>query len=214
MAMRLRILAAAVVVSCFGMGAFGEEVDNPAYVSWAKYKVGTTVTMKQSMDMPSMPQMKNESTMTEKLLEVKPEAVVVETTSKTTMMGQTHESTTKMTIKAKVEKGSENVPPQMADQKVEMKDVKEGKETVEVKGQKMEATTREYTMTIPASAMGGMGRGRGAGAAGGGDTTAHVKVWSSPEVPGGMVKTEQSTEMAQMGTMKITMEVTDYTVVK
>jgi hypothetical protein len=214
MAMRLRILAAAVVVLCFGMGAFGEEVDNPSYVSWAKYKVGTTVTMKQSMDMPSMPQMKNESMVTEKLLEVKPEAVVVEMTSKTTMMGQTRDNTTKVTIKAKVEKGSENVPPQMADQKVEMKDMKEGKETVEVKGQKVEATTQEFTMTIPASAMGGMGRGRGGAAAGGGDTTAHVKVWSSPGVPGGMVRTEQNTEMTQMGTMKITMEVTDYTVAK
>ena len=47
-----------------------------------------------------------------------------------------------------------------------------------------------------------------------GGMTMKVKTWTSSEVPGGMVKSEQNGTMGQMGDMKTTITLVDYTIVK
>src|SRR5262245_40348750 len=84
-------LALAVLSS----NALAQQVDNPAYVSWAKYKAGSSLTLKQTSTMAMMGGMTTETTITQKLIEVKPESVTVEVTTKTSVMGQANE--TKMT---------------------------------------------------------------------------------------------------------------------
>ena len=221
MAKTWRFVFAMLAVSCLGMTALAEQVDNPSYTTWAKCKPGTTVTMKQDMDipgmgdMPTMPNMPNmsgmkiETTRTLKLLEVKPDSLTVEVTTKTQMMGRGREDKTKETILAKIEKGQENVPQGVpTDAKSEVKDMKEGKETLEIKGKKIETVTHEFTVNVAAdpTARGG----RGAPPSG----PAHFKTWNSAEIPGGLVKLEQTSNAEGMEGVKVKMEVTDYNFVK
>src|SRR5215217_8146437 len=97
-----------VALSCMGFlagaASAADIVENPAYAMWSKHKVGTSVSYKTEsvITMAGMPDpMKSESKSTQKLVEMKPDAAVVETTTET--MGQSF--TNKITIAAKVEKG-------------------------------------------------------------------------------------------------------------
>ena len=69
------------MVGLSGATAWAEQVDSPVYKSWAKYKPGTTVTYLK-VDEHEAPNRVDrfETTITTKLLEVRPDAVVVETT--------------------------------------------------------------------------------------------------------------------------------------
>jgi hypothetical protein len=166
--------------------AFAAETDNPEYTGWSKFKPGTTVTMKSQSEtkMQGMPDpMKSEMTMTTKLVDMKPDAATVETTTKMVMMG--NESTMpaqSRTIKAKTDAtGTPTAPP-------DMKNVKEGTEKVEVGGKSYDCKTKEYDTEANGSKT-------------------HMKVWTSDEVPGGTVKME-STTTGQADT-KMTMTLVD-----
>lgn len=111
----MRILCALVLlVGCVSMARAEEKsVDNPAYPVWAKQKVGTTLTVKNVTEAAGQ---KTESLMTYKLLEIKPEKVVLEITSKTILMGMEFagppskmeiEKTTKVTVDPKAQEAAE-----------------------------------------------------------------------------------------------------------
>jgi hypothetical protein len=215
----LRFVAVLAVLG-LASAAFAEQIDNPEYAQWSKYKAGTFVSLKQASemsgmaDMPGMPAGMNmaammpQITITTKLTEVKPEVLTLEVTTSSSQMGQTRDNKATRTIPAKIEKPTTN-PATTQGSSAELKNMKEGKDTVEVKGKKIDTITREYDTVITNSPVTG-GRGRG----GATTTNAHIKVWSAEEVPGGMVKNETTTKMEGMGDMKQTMTVVDFDVVK
>lgn len=210
--MRLIRCLAAVAIVALSSAAFAEQIDNPEYAQWSKYKAGTFITMQQTTEMPSMPQMAAmmpQTKVTTKLTEVKPESLTLEVTSTTTSGGQSRDTKVVRTIPAKIEKpAATNISSLPDGTTVEMKDLKEGKETIEVKGKKLETMTREFTSVAT------VGRGgAGAGAPAGMGVNSKMKTWSSAEIPGGMVKTETTSTM-EMGEIKMNMLLLDYTVVK
>jgi hypothetical protein len=174
MRLPVRCLSIAACIAGFSGAVKAEQIDNPAYQSWAKYKPGTTVTYKQTTEMnnPAMAAMgKPETVMTEKLIEVKPDVAIIEITMETTMMGQTHTMPARQSeVPAKVEKDQQGVPQNV---KGEVKDMKEGTDKVDVNGKSVDATTREFTVVATEPQP----------------MTAHIKVWTTPDVPGSMVKT-------------------------
>jgi len=207
----VRFLAAFSILG-LASAAFAQQVDNPAYLTWAKYKPGTTTTLQQSATMAMMPTMVTTTTITQKLLEVKPDSATVEVTTKTSMMGQNSENKSTNVIPAKVDKGQEYTPQAKPDMKIEIKDMKEGKETIDVKGAKVDTVTREFTAIMTSTATAPATNPAAAMMAGG--MTSKVKIWTTPDVPGGTVKTETTTTMGQMGEMKASVTLVDYTIVK
>ncbi|HUO09205.1 MAG TPA: hypothetical protein VM008_12940 [Phycisphaerae bacterium] len=190
MRLPVRCLSIAACIAGLSGAVKAEQIDNPAYQSWAKFKPGTTVTYKQTteMNMPAMAGMSRpESVMTEKLIDVKPDAAIVEITMETTIMGQKHTMPARQTeVPAKIDKDKEGVPPNM---KGEIKDMKEGKDKVDVNGKSVDATTREFTVvTTEPRAM-----------------TANIKIWSTPDVPGGMVKTISDVQEPMKATSTMTL---------
>jgi hypothetical protein len=222
----IRGVAVVAVLGLAGV-ALAEQVDNPEYKDWSKYKAGTFVAMQQSTelpgmaDMPGMPPGMNMAAMmpstktTTKLTEVKPESLTLEVTTETTQMGQTNSSKTTRVVAAKIDKAPATATA-TAPGEVELKDLKEGKETVEINGKKVNTVTREFRTTVSGSGM-GMARGRGRGRAGADNeppTPARMKTWTSSEVPLGLVKSETTTTTDEMGDVKMTMKVVDFDVAK
>jgi hypothetical protein len=190
--MRLPVRCLSIAACLAGLSGVvrAEQVDNPAYTSWAKYKPGTTVTYKQSMEMEmKMPMAMPQITITEKLVEVKPDAVVLEVSSQSTggMGGPHNMAPHQQEIPAKIEKEKAEVPSSV---KGEVKDVKQGKDKIDVNGKSVDATTTE--MTVEATEPRAM--------------TAHVKVWRAEEVPGGMVKTVTDVQSPMKTTSTMSLE--------
>jgi hypothetical protein len=165
-------------------------VDNPAYVAWAKAKVGASITykMEMAMTMEGLPQpMKNDGTVQQTLKEIKPESVTVDVVTSMSMNGQALPPQSRATIiPAKIEKGKEYSSPEV---KGEIADMKTGKDSVEVGGKKYDTETREFTMKMTEPLA----------------MTSQNKIWTSPEVPGGMVKTETRTTTPMNSTMTMTL---------
>ncbi len=215
----LRLLAVLAILS-LSSAVFAEQVDNPAYLNWAKYKPGSSLTLKQSQTMAMMQGMTTETTITQKLVDVKPDKITVEQTMKVSMTGMPGmpagaggtERTTTTTIPAKVEKGQEYAPTEAAGMKIEIKDMKEGKETVDVKGAKVDTITHEYTAIMTQTPTTGPADPSAAFMAGG--MTMKIKAWTSDTVPGGTVKVDQTGTMGQMGEIKVNITLVDFTIVK
>jgi len=199
MRLSARCLSIATCIAAFSAPALAEQVDNPAYTAWAKYKPGTTVSYKTatSIVIPSMPEPRqNESRVTQKLIAVKPDAVTVEVIATMSMNGQDRSMPARQhDIPAKVEKGREGLPEApIGGTAPDVKDVTEGKGTVDVKGKSMDATTREFTIELTTPRQ----------------MTMKVKMWLIPDVPGGMARSESH------GTGSMTVDATttlvDYTI--
>jgi hypothetical protein len=142
-----------------------EMVDNPQYTSWASHKTGTSITMKQDMDMGAM---KMSNTVVQTLKEITPEKATVEFAVTIDMGGQKHENKQSRDIPAKVEKGHENLPPEVKGTTKET-----GKEKVEVAGKSYECKVIEFTGES-------------------GDAKSSGKMWQTTEIPGGMAKMEMN----------------------
>lgn len=203
--MRKRLIPAAVLL--LAVPALAEQVENPAYKHWAKYKPGTSVTMQTQSEM-KMPAeaggaageaQKMAMTMTQKLVEVTPEKAVVEVAMAMEYQGMKQEMPArKQEIPAKINQENVDVPPMPPGMKAKVKHVKDGKDTVEVKGKKHSVTTKEMTLEIEG--------------AGDKPSEAHTKVWTTPDVPGGTVKVHTKTQKPMEMTME--MKLVDYTIVK
>ncbi|MGN6366799.1 MAG: hypothetical protein ACTHN5_00780 [Phycisphaerae bacterium] len=186
MSLYVRCLSIAVCVTALsGAAARAEQVDNPEYASWAKFKPGTTVTFSEVTDRNTPKgEVKSEMIITKKLVEVKPDVVELELTEKAGAghggMIIVNPTVRKMKVRAKTEKEKEGVAPNGI---VEVKDLKEGKEKVDVMGKSIDATTQEKTMVSTKSTLvsGPMGNIRFV-------LNEHIKSWFSSDVPGRMVK--------------------------
>lgn len=161
----------------------GEQVDNPIYKAWASHKPGTTVVTKSTFDFGGN---NNESTVTQKLVSVAPDKVVVERTTEGGFGGGGGQPV-QQDIPAKIAKGQEGVLPAgfgrgrgrggNAAPPPAPTDMKTGTDKVTVGDKTYDANTREYGMMLP-------GRGGGEG------TKTTVKAWYSNDVPGGLLKSE------------------------
>lgn len=198
--MRTPSLAAALSLLLLGSVAFAADnaatapavamVDNPAYIAWAKAKVGASITykMEMAMTMEGLPQpMKNDGTVQQTLKEIKPDSVTVDVVTSMSMNGQALPPQSRATIiPAKIEKGKEYSSPEV---KGEIADMKTGKDSIEVSGKKYDTDTREFTMKMTEPLA----------------MTSQNKIWTSPDVPGGMVKTETRTTTPMNSTMTMTL---------
>lgn len=78
------VLAACVLAAAPTAGFAAEKIDNPEFKSWAGYKPGASVTLKTVTDFAGN---KTESLMTNKLVEVGADKLVIETTTVTKVAG-------------------------------------------------------------------------------------------------------------------------------
>lgn len=69
-------LAALALLACLAPPAFSEEVEHPAYKSWARHPIGTAVAVRS---VSVNPRSRLTTTTTYKLLALKPDAAVLET---------------------------------------------------------------------------------------------------------------------------------------
>jgi hypothetical protein len=163
--------------------AHAEQVDNPQYQAWSRYKAGTTVTSKMEIGAQGFNMTQD---VTQTLKEITADKAVVEVAMTTNMGGMSRPMSQTREIPAKVEKGQEYITP---DVKGTMKET--GNETVEVAGKKYDCKIMEFTGE---SARGGKSNG---------------KVWVSKEIPGGMAKMESTGEGGGGGgTMQATIKMT------
>lgn len=150
-------------------------VDNPQYQNWAKYKVGSMqkTSMTQSIKAEGQ-DMNNTGSITFTLKELTPDKAVVEMVQEISIGGQsTTVPTRMMEFKAKV--------PVTATQPVAPEGGKvtrtgSGDEELTVGGKKYMCHWEEWQMESPEGKM-------------------TSKVWTSKDVPGGVVKTESSGDM-------------------
>jgi hypothetical protein len=206
------VIAAAMLVGLSSAALAEEMVDNPAYKSWASYKPGTSVTRTIATEITKVEGVDNippgmvgrkmpEQTMSQKLLEVTADKVVVETTM-SGMAGRTVTAPRKVEIAAKIEKSKVDSALASEDAKATVKNVKDGTDTLEIKGQKLDVKTKEMDVDTDSNGQ---------------KITAHVKVWLSETVPGAAAKMvmEAKTERGPMTmTMGITTMVVDYSIAK
>jgi hypothetical protein len=152
------------------------------YEAWAKFKVGSSHTLSGTVDAG---QMQIPSEITQKLIDVKPDHVTIEMSSKVTIMGREH-----------VGKPQQRDIP-VKDKDVQAKDL--GEETVEAMGRTFQCHVYEVNGKDAAPPPPGPG-GRPAPA----DDERFAKVWVSPEVPGGLVKMEIKGRRPQGQDMTVT----------
>jgi len=155
----------AVVLATMAMAAAGtcyaaDKVENPEYKQWAKFKVGSSVTFTSENPAAGRPSIPNTRTVT--LLEVTPEKVVVG--EKHTSAAAADADARRIDIPAKIEKAES---PAANDPKVE---VKESAEEIDVAGAKVKCKVIETT------------------SAGSRGIKLISKIWTSDDVPGGLVR--------------------------
>jgi len=152
--------------------ALAEEVDNPEYAYWSKFKPGSTV----SHDMASKsPEGSATAHMTRKLVSVDADKVVLEVHATVKMEGQEIKSPVqKQEITAKIDEGK--VDP--AYKAMQAPDVQKGNETLTINGKKVKCTW--YKIKAEDS------------------DTANVKAWFSDTVPGGMVNMDYKSAGSSM----------------
>lgn len=173
----------------FGMMALlgasaAQAENNPLYESWAKHGPGTSIKVKMVSEAAGN---KTEMETVQTLKEVTPEKAVVETKMTMSMMGQTMEQPAQtMDIPAKADAEQMSPEQAVAKAKEEGMDVKESEETVTVAGKSVKAKVYEAKGNQQGMDM-------------------WSKVWTSPDVPGMMVRMESKTEgaMASNSTMEL-----------
>jgi hypothetical protein len=102
--------AAMLFVAASPRSAWAEQVDNPLYAAWAKFKPGSTASVKHTMHMEGNGMNMDQTfETTTKLVEVTSEKVTVE--SSTTMAGTT--STHSQDIAAKIDSTDKKAPKQI-----------------------------------------------------------------------------------------------------
>lgn len=179
--MRLARLASVVCVVLAAGSARAEEIDNPEFASWSKFKKGTVVTLKTSSTAANVT---SEISVTSTLVEVGADKVVVETTSVSTFNGMEFKSpavkreitkTLKLPAGVKKDDFKGGKPPGTT---------KEGTETVKIGGTEYKTKWFEYTNEVA------------------GNKT-EAKMWTSDDVPGTMVKMESKTTGTVTATVKM-----------
>lgn len=176
MTVRSILTAAAAVVCC----AAAAQAANPTYDSWAKHKPGTVVVMAGSSEAAGM---KSEMEQTFTLVEVTPEKAVVEMKNTMTVMGNKTELPAQ---KMDIPSGGPAAPAAATPptQQPAAAAAKTSEETVTIAGKEYKATCTES-----ANEQGG--------------NKSVSKVWTSPEVPGTVLKMETSIDGQMKSTTKL-----------
>jgi hypothetical protein len=188
-------LAAVLGLAATSPAARGELVDNFLYDAWAKFPVGASVTLKDTLEIKisELNQTNTmETTSTFLLKAITPERVELEVTQ--VMQEQYRQPrrlpTQRMVVPAKVERGQEVISMKI-DGARPIKQVvsksTEKHEKTDIAGVRVDAILREYTIT-------------GDQASG-----SRVKAWYVPEVPGGVAKVESRTEGAVQSVTRLTL---------
>ena len=180
--MRLACLAAvAVLALAAGAASAQEKVENPEFVSWSKFKKGTTTTLKMTSTTAGVV---TESTITTTLVEVGADKIVVEAAGVTAFNGMEFKAPpTSREVKKTIElpKGVKSDGPQGQKPKGAYED---GNETLKVGG--MEIKTKWYKIKTEING-----------------STTDSKVWMSDDVPGNTVKMEGTTIGKVVTTIKM-----------
>jgi hypothetical protein len=138
-----------------------EMVNNPPFANWSQFPVGTSVTQRETVTLSDGSKVQQE--ITSKLVEKSAAKVVVET-SMTDKSGETaEESRSVTTYPAKVKMSQVDTPDSAT------ASITEGKDTLEVKGKKVDA---EWVEVVTKS----------------GDQIETQKLWTAREIPGGIIK--------------------------
>ncbi|MBC7783100.1 MAG: hypothetical protein H7144_04605 [Burkholderiales bacterium] len=174
----LRVAACSAIALILGAASAGAEpVKNPEYENWAKFKTGA---MSKVEVVSAAAGNETKQTIVTKLLEMSPEKAVVEMNISMDMMGTKMDMPAqKREIKAMID--NTTTPTPKPDAGTKLPEVKTSQETVKVGDKEIKCTVAEAT-----SEQNGM--------------KTVSKTWTSPEVPGQMVKTE----MKSTGTMDST----------
>ena len=161
------LISLVAVVSCVSLNvsAYAEMVDNPDYLHWSNFGVGSSSTIAGKTTVGEGDQaLVVESKRSAKLISLDDEKAVIEQSLVTTMPGvNMPPMVTTVDIPAKVEAGSEQ---DMLNPDSKMS---EGEETLEIDGKKYETKWIEYKMTEQNVSM-------------------VAKSWYADGVPGGQVK--------------------------
>ncbi len=185
-----KFAALAVAVALSAAVARGDDkVENPEFKGWSKFKAGTSVAMKMTTEAGGM---KFEINMTNKLVEVKDDKLVVETESVTKLNGMDIKSPAQKRDVAKML----GAAPKGFDAKTGKPEgtTEEGKEKVKVGGTEYECKWYKFKskQKLPT-----------------GEEEVEGQIWMSDDVPGTVVK--MTSKMKSGG---MTMEATEITVKK
>jgi hypothetical protein len=166
----VRLCCVLVAATFLAAPALAEKIPNPAYEQWSKFKPGAFATYEnETVAMGNTTKME----ITMKLVELTPEKAVIETSTKMHMGGQVMEMPgQKSDIPAMMEKVE--MP---AGQELPAGETTEGTATIEAAGKSFNCKTVTTVMTM-------------------GETKTRSEVWTSDEVPGGLVKLTATTEGA------------------
>jgi hypothetical protein len=143
----------------------GDMVNNPPYAHWSQFRLGTSVTVKEVVTLPDGSV--GEALITSKLISKSKEKLQVETSVTTggakswTAASEKTKTVTEYPAKVRFEQFQSPISSGYS--------VSEGKETIEVKGKKVETEWIEATTTM-------------------GDETTVEKMWTAKDIPGGIVK--------------------------
>jgi len=138
----------------------GDMVNNPPFAHWSMFDPGTSVTQKETVTLSDGSKM--EISKSFKLVEKSKDKVVVETTLTAAGNAGAQSTVSMATYPAKVKMSDVDTPSDMVT-------VTEGKESVDVKGKKIDAEWYEATTKV-------------------GDEVTTDKVWTAKEIPGGIIK--------------------------
>lgn len=181
---RLTLYAVACICLMAGVSRAADElVDNPAYKSWSKLKVGSIVTLESNTDVGGQ---KFKTEMTQKLVEITADKAVVEIIIKFDIPGAKPPPAQKQTFAAKVKKEEATVGKLPEGMKGEVKD--KGTEKVKVAGKEYDCKVYEFT-----------GEQQGVKSTG--------KTWTTEEIPGTLLKMESTANVGGQD-MKTSMVVT------
>ncbi len=159
-----------------------DPVDNPAFKSWAKFKPGTSITMKTESEFSGM---KSEITIISKLVEVGKEKCVIEVETISKVNGMEFKAPA---MKQDVPKTFDIPKPKDGKEpKVELPDVKkeDGEETLKISGIEVKTKWSKYKSKTAAGESEG-------------------QTWLSEDVPGGVVKS-----VSKSGTVSTKMELVE-----
>lgn len=182
--MRRTCLASVAVLALAVTTASAEEIDNPEFASWSKFKKGTSVTLKMSSTAAGMT---FETVTTSTLVEVGADKVVLESMGVTKVNGMEIKTPAAKRDLPKTIKLPDNVKkPDPKDAKVEkpMGTFEEGTETLKIGGTEIKTKWFKAKAEIAGSKT-------------------ESKTWMSDEVPGQLVKMEATTTGAVVSTTKM-----------
>lgn len=169
----LRTCAVLLTVLMCGVAAEAEKIENPEYQQWAKFKPGASATVEM---VSKMGDNESEVRTTTTLKSIDDDKAVISVLQVMKVGDQEIKQTTERTLPAKIDK-----PEEPAEE--DKPDVKKGKETIKVKAGSFKCETVETHMQKD-------------------DQKTVTKVWTCPQVPGGMVKMT----MRSSGKMSMTTE--------